>query len=75
MPRSELFIELDDPKSYFEILEGERFKDSKVEIKAQGSRLVVKVEAQSPKALITSIASLIKQVRIIEQTTESLRGL
>ena len=73
MPKSELQIELDGPSDYFEILKGEEFRDSKVEIKTEGNRLVVAIESETPKALITAMSSLMKQIRIIEQTSEFLK--
>ncbi len=73
MPRSELHIELDGPSDYFEILKGEEFRDSKAEIKTEGNRLIVVMESKTPKALITALSSLMKQIRIIEQTSEVLK--
>ena len=73
MPKSELHIELDGPSDYFEILKGEEFRDSKAEIKAEGNTLVVIIESQTPKGLITALSSLMKQIRIIEQTSEVLK--
>ncbi len=73
MPRSELQIELDGPSDYFEILKGEEFRDSKAEIKTEGNRLIVVMESKTPKALITAMSSLMKQIRIIEQTSEVLK--
>lgn len=73
MPRSELHIELDGPSDYFEILKGEEFRDSKAEIKTEGNRLIVVMESKTPKALITAMSSLMKQIRIIEQTSEVLK--
>lgn len=73
MPRSQLHIELDGPLDYFEILQGEKFKDSKVEIKAEGGKLIVAIESDTPKALITALSSLMKQIRIIEQTSKILK--
>ena len=64
MPKSELQIELDGPSDYFEILNGEEFRDSKVEIRTEGNRLVVAMESKTPKALITAMSSLMKQIRI-----------
>ena len=73
MPRSELQIELDGPLDYFEILQGEEFKDSKAQIKADGNKLIIVMESKTPKALITAMSSLMKQIRIIEQTSEAIK--
>ena len=73
MPKSEIYIELDNPKDYFNVLEGDRLKNSKVEIKVEGKKLRIKIDAQNPKALISAIGSITKQIRIIEQTVELLK--
>lgn len=70
MPRSEISIELDNPKDYFSILDGEKSKGSKISMAADRNRLKVTIEAKSPKALIVAMGNVLKQVRIIEQTME-----
>ena len=73
MPKSEIYIELDGPKDYFEILEGEKFRNSKVQMDVDGKKLRIKIDAQNPKALISTIGNVTKQIRIIEQTVELLK--
>ncbi|MCL4365393.1 MAG: hypothetical protein M1569_03165 [Candidatus Marsarchaeota archaeon] len=70
MPKLTLTIELDNPKDYFEILDGERFSNSRVSIKPEGSLLKVRIDADSPKALMSIAGSIIKQIRIIDQTSD-----
>ena len=72
LPKSEILIELDNPRDCFEILEGEKFKNSKVEFKADGKRMTVRIDSQNQKALISALGSVVKQIRIIEQTEELL---
>ncbi|MHB1829823.1 MAG: CTAG/PCC1 family protein [Candidatus Micrarchaeaceae archaeon] len=74
MPRSVLNIELDNPKDYFEILMGERFKGGAVNMKVEGNRLKADIEAVDPKTLIAITGSVIKQIRIIEQTEDLIKG-
>jgi tRNA threonylcarbamoyladenosine modification (KEOPS) complex Pcc1 subunit len=73
LPKSEIQIELDNPRDCFEILEGEKFRNSRVEFKTHGKRMTVKVVSQNQKALISALGSVIKQIRIIEQTEELLK--
>ncbi len=73
MPKLSLTIELDNPKSYFEILEGEKFGDSRIDIKAEGKTLKVRIDADNAKALISAMGSTIKQIRIIEQTSSLIK--
>ena len=70
MPKSEIQIELDNPKDCFEILEGEKFRNSKVNIAADKNGLRITIEAENSKALISAIGSVVKQIKIIEQTGE-----
>ncbi len=72
MPRSELRIELDNPKDYFEILGGEKFKNGAVVMKAEKNRLKADIVAEDPRTLIAITGSVIKQIRIIEQTENLL---
>lgn len=70
MPKSEIYIELDGPKDYLEILDGEKFRNSKVQINVDGKKLRIKIDSENPKALISAIGNVAKQIRIIEQTAE-----
>ena len=70
MPRAEISIELDNPRDYFEILEGDSFRHSKVSMKAQGNKLKVSIISQDQKALIAALGGTIKKIRIIEQTAQ-----
>jgi len=70
LPKSEIQIELDNPKDCFEILEGEKFRNSKVNIAADKNGLRITIEAENSKALISAIGSVVKQIKIIEQTGE-----
>ncbi len=70
MPKAELHVELENPRNYFKIIGGEKFRDSKVKIRTQGNKITVQIDSGTPKALISSLGSMIKQIRIIEQTSE-----
>ncbi len=70
MPKSEIQIELDNPKDCFEVLEGEKFRNSRVEFKVDGKRMLVRIDSENQKALISALGSVIKQIKIIEQTDE-----
>lgn len=70
LPKAEISIELDDPEDCVEILKGDRFRHARVETKAGKGRLIVKVEADTAKMLVAALGSIIKQVRIIEDTSD-----
>ena len=74
MPKSQILIELDNPEDYFEILEGDKFKDSKVDMKVKGKTLQVKIVSKDPRALVATLGSVIKQVRIVNQTMDLVKN-
>ncbi len=73
MPRAKLTVELDRPEDHFEILKGEgTLKRCMVDLKVNGSELVIDIDAEDGRALASALGSVIKQMRIIEEASGAL---
>lgn len=71
MPKASISIELDNAQDCFEILESEEdFGDSKVSLDVKENMLSVDIEADDSKALMSAIGNVVKQIRIIEETSD-----
>ncbi len=74
MPSSEIHIETGkDAKDYIDIIGKEiHYKRSYVSISGSGSDISIKVKAADLTALIASMGSVLRQLRIVEDAEEMI---
>ncbi|MDE1767824.1 MAG: hypothetical protein KGH64_02085 [Candidatus Micrarchaeota archaeon] len=73
MPKARLTIHLDNPRDYFEILNGaEKFGGIKARLKVKGNELSLDVDAEDAKSVVLAIGSIVKQIRIIEEASAAI---
>ncbi len=71
---AELRIGLGDEEKYIRILDKNiKYKRGNVEIKNLDG-ILVRIKAQDPTALVASLNSVIKQLRVIESVSKVVKG-
>ena len=70
--KAQLIIELGKKaKDYIKVMDmPKEYKRSKLKIKEKGGKITLDIEANDPVALIASLSSIIKQMRVISSVDE-----
>lgn len=70
LPKATLSIELDNAQDCFEILRSEEDFGGNVKLGVKDNMLFVNIEADDAKELMSTIGNVVKQIRIIEETSD-----
>lgn len=70
MPSAVIRLELDDARDVRDILKGSKFKKEKIIVRATGSTLEIRLDADSQKELISAVLSTTRQIAVIRQVSE-----
>lgn len=70
MPSAVIRLELDDARDVRDILKGSKFKKEKIIVRATGSTLEIRFDADSQKELISAVLSTTRQIAVIRQVSE-----
>jgi hypothetical protein len=70
LPSAVIRLELDDARDVRDILKGSKFKKEKIIVRATGSTLEIRFDADSQKELISAVLSTTRQIAVIRQVSE-----
>lgn len=77
MPTANITINIGkDPKDYIDVIgKSASYKRSKVKISQKGNQIMTVIEAQDSRALLASIGSVMKQLRIVNNIDNMLESI
>lgn len=74
MPMASIEIDLQNPKDYIEILKDTAYSNKNIRIAANGKKLKISVDADSPKELVAAMDSVVKKLLIIGSAESAIKN-